>query len=119
MMAPITGHSRRAAFVVVAVTAWLGLLGGRANGEPGFRGTVREGPPRGRGIPQVEMTFLGIANRDTPILRRTMTDGRGSYEVSLPAGRYVVMAEHPQYETYFSEERPWVVAPGLPFGIYS
>lgn len=83
-------------------------------GGPGFYGTVHSDRPIAPGIRGVQMTFVGITDEGGPVWKRATTNARGQYAVDLPRGKYVVRAEHPEYEEYYSAEEAWVVRRPLP-----
>ncbi len=107
------GLPRCAAVLAAAAIASLGLHPGPVFGDTGFSGTVSGDSGAVRGIARVDMTFVGITDQHTPVLERTTTDDAGRYRISLPVGRYLVRAEHPEYAEYTSQEL-WVVAPLKP-----
>lgn len=94
--------------------AGLTLLPQPCLGGSGFQGTVRSGRFRIQGIRGVEMTFVGLTHAGAPVWKLTTTDDRGHYAIDLPLGKYVVRAEHPRYEDYYSEKEPWVVSRPFP-----
>jgi hypothetical protein len=66
--------------------------------EGGFQGVVRE-KNGSKSIDNASITF----DQHQGSVKKSVTSTNGRYEVHLPEGKYVVTAEHPDYQTYSTE----------------
>ncbi len=68
----------------------------------GFQGRAYEREADGSIGPTIAGVEITFVKEDGSAIKSTVTDGAGSYRVTLGTGRYVVTATHPDYEDYSS-----------------